>query len=124
MSDYQHRKLMTDKEKEFYVNLINLCPDGFFIFPKIKLAELIKPTADFGSDKFISDFKELNKITIDFAIFDFINDHTVALIYFQENGSFSEEKISVLKKTCDELDVVFHQISKISELYLLDLFKV
>lgn len=123
MSNYQHRKFMTEKEKEFYVNLIKLCPDGFSVFPKIKLAEIIKPIADFGSEKFISEFKELNKITIDFAIFDISNNYTIAIINYQEDGSFNESKISFLNQVCSNLNVAVYQFKKITDLYLVDVFQ-
>lgn len=123
MSNYLHRKLMTDKEKEMFVNLLQLCPAGFGVFPKIKMAELFKPSAEFGTETFISEFKEINKVTVDFALFDINKNYTVTIISYQEDGDFSDNKISLLHKICSELNVNFYKLDRISELYLVDLFK-
>ena len=114
---------MTDKEKEFYVNLLTICPPQFVVFPKIKLAELIKPSAEFGTESFITTFKELNKIIIDFALFNLNENLTVALFDFQEDGEFNAQRRKFLEEVSNSIEIKYYCLSQISELYLIDIFE-
>lgn len=121
--DYQQRNPLTTLEKEFYANLVQLCPPGIVVLSKVKLAELVKPTAEPGSDKFYDDIKKILSFTLDFAAYDLNSNYTVAVFDYQENGVFKEDRKSFLSDVLNQSSINYFCISKISELYLINFFK-
>ncbi|EKA6360893.1 hypothetical protein OL075_004682, partial [Salmonella enterica] len=69
--DTKLRRLMSDEELEFFSHLTRLCPEGMIPLAKVKLTEFVFPLAEYGTDLFYHDFKELNKITVPFLIYSF-----------------------------------------------------
>ncbi|HGM7400893.1 TPA: DUF2726 domain-containing protein [Serratia marcescens] len=120
--DYQQRNPLTDAEKEFYVNLVQLCPPGIVVFSKIKLAEVVKPTAESGTDKFYDDVKKILSHTLDFAVYDLNRNYTVAVIEFQGNRAIDEERKKFLSSVCDQLSVKYFCVDSVAEAYLIDIF--
>lgn len=118
--DYQQRNPLTDAEKEFYVNLVQLCPPGTVVFSKIKLAEVVKPTAESGTDKFYDDVKKILSHTLDFAVYDLNRNYTVAVIDFQENGFFKEDRVSFLTTLFDSVRIKYFALKNISDAYKID----
>ncbi|CAI1196542.1 TPA: DUF2726 domain-containing protein [Yersinia enterocolitica] len=121
--DYQQRNPLTIQEKEFYANLVQLCPPGVVVLSKIKLAELVKPTAESGSDKFYNDIKKILSVTLDFVVYDLNNNYTVAVFDYQGNGIFKEERKSFLSEVFKQSSIEYFCISRVAELYLIDFFK-
>ncbi|HBL6732160.1 TPA: DUF2726 domain-containing protein [Serratia liquefaciens] len=121
--DYQQRNPLTASEKEFYVNLVQLCPLGVVVLSKVKLAEIVKPTAESGSDAFYEHIKKILSFTLDFVVYDLNNNYTVAVFDYQENGVFKEERKSFLSEVFNQSSIEYFCISRISELYLIDVFK-
>jgi hypothetical protein len=121
--DYQQRIPLTDYEKEFYANLVQLCPPGVIVLSKVKLAELVKSTAESGSDKFYDDIKKILSVTLDFAVYDLNNNYTVAVFDYQENGIFKEDRKSFLSDVLNQSSINYYCISRISKLYLINFFK-
>ncbi|MGL9740111.1 DUF2726 domain-containing protein [Serratia sp. (in: enterobacteria)] len=120
--DYQQRNPLTDEEKEFYVNLVQLCPPGTVVFSKIKLAEVVKPTAESGTDKFYDDVKKILSHTLDFAVYDLNRNYTVAVIEFQGNRAIDEERKKFLTSVFDQLSVKYFCVESVAEAYLIDIF--
>nr|WP_241391983.1 DUF2726 domain-containing protein [Serratia entomophila]ULG10681.1 hypothetical protein 176p2_00018 [Serratia entomophila]ULG10734.1 hypothetical protein 176p2_00071 [Serratia entomophila] len=118
--DYQQRNPLTTSEKEFYANLVQLCPPGVVVLSKVKLAELVKPTAESGNDKFFDDIKKILSFTLDFAVYDLNNNYTVAVFDYQENGVFKEERTLFLTGIFRSIDVKYFCLERVAELYLID----
>ncbi|MFN3071349.1 DUF2726 domain-containing protein [Serratia sp. J2] len=118
--DYQKRNPLTDSEKEFYVNLLQLCPPGMAVFTKIKLAELVKPTADPGSDKFYVDVKKILSYTVDFVVYDLNSNCTVAVLEFQPDGESNKEKEVLLNQCSLELKFKYFRLNTLVDLYKID----
>ncbi|WP_455872441.1 DUF2726 domain-containing protein [Serratia proteamaculans] len=121
--DYQQRTPLTIQEKEFYANLVQLCPPGVVVLSKVKLAELVKPTAESGSDKFYDDIKKILSVTLDFAVYDLNNNYTVAVFDYQENGVFKEDRKSFLTQVFNDSSIKYFSVERVAELYLIEIFK-
>ncbi|MBV6695285.1 DUF2726 domain-containing protein [Serratia quinivorans] len=121
--DYQQRNPLTTSEKEFYANLVQLCPPGVVVLSKVKLAELVKPTAESGSDVFYEHIKKILSFTLDFVAYDLNDNYTVAVFDYQEDGFFKEERKSFLTKVFNQSSIRYFCISRVAELYLIDFFK-
>ncbi|ASL96025.1 TPA: DUF2726 domain-containing protein [Serratia marcescens] len=121
--DYQQRNPLTDAEKEFYVNLVQLCPPGTVVFSKIKLAEVVKPTAESGTDKFYDDVKKILSHTLDFAVYDLNRNYTVAVVDYQHSERNDQQRNLFLKATLNECHIEYYVMSNISDIYKEDIFK-
>ncbi len=121
--DYQQRNPLTDAEKEFYVNLVQLCPPGTVIFSKIKLAEVVKPTAESGTDKFYDDVKKILSHTLDFAVYDLNRNYTVAVVDYQDYERIDQQRNYFLKTILNECHIKYFVMSNISDMYRQDFFK-
>ncbi|OKP21768.1 DUF2726 domain-containing protein [Serratia fonticola] len=122
--DYQKRNPLTDSEKEFYVNLLQLCPPGMAVFTKIKLAELVKSTAETGSDKYYNDVKKILSFTLDFAVYDLNENYTVAVFDYQEDEGFKEDRKSFLTGVFNSIDIKYFCLDRVADLYLIEFLKV
>ena len=120
--DYQQRNPLTDAEKEFYVNLVQLCPPGTVVFSKIKLAEVVKPTAESGTDKFYDDVKKILSYTLDFVVYDLNRNYSVAIFVYQENRKINEDRKHFLSEVFNQLEIKFYCINRLADLYLTDFF--
>ncbi len=120
--DYQQRNPLTDAEKEFYVNLVQLCPLGMVVLSKIKLAEIVKPMAESGTDKFYDDVKKILSYTLDFAVYDLNGNYTVAVVDYQDYERIDQHRHLFLKAILNECHIKYFVMSNISDLYREDFF--
>ncbi|HIF6613829.1 TPA: DUF2726 domain-containing protein [Serratia marcescens] len=122
--DYQQRNPLTDAEKEFYVNLVQLCPPGMVVFSKIKLAEIVKPTAESGTDKFYDDVKKILSYTLDFVVYDLNRNYSVAVFDYQETSEIKQDRKLFLTDVFNHLKIRFYSINRLADLYLTDFLEV
>ncbi|MBJ2083114.1 DUF2726 domain-containing protein [Serratia ureilytica] len=122
--DYQQRNPLTDAEKEFYVNLVQLCPPGMVVFSKIKLAEIVKPTAESGTDKFYDDVKKILSYTLDFVVYDLNRNYSVAVFDYQETSEIKQARKLFLTDVFNHLKIRFYSINRLADLYLTDFLEV
>ncbi|HFG6592185.1 TPA: DUF2726 domain-containing protein [Salmonella enterica subsp. enterica serovar 1,4,[5],12:b:-] len=99
--DTKLRQLMSDEELEFFSHLTRLCPEGMIPLARVKLTEFIFPLAEYGTDLFYHDFKELNKITVPFLIYSFNEKKPVCVIYYeQDNETGSHDSLESWLENC------------------------
>ncbi|MBH2581090.1 DUF2726 domain-containing protein [Serratia marcescens] len=122
--DYQQRNPLTDAEKEFYVNLVQLCPPGTVVFSKIKLAEVVKPTAESGTDKFYDDVKKILSYTLDFVVYDLNRNYSVAVFDYQETSEIKQDRKIFLTDIFNHLKIRFYSINRLADLYLTEFLEV
>ncbi|EQA9877225.1 hypothetical protein ACX941_004667 [Escherichia coli] len=116
--DTRLRQLMSDEELEFFSHLIRLCPEGMIPLARVKLTEFVFPLAEYGTDLFYHDFKELNKITVPFLIYSFRKKKPVCVIYYlQDNDTLS---IDVLESWLNNCQIELFKFYAVKDLYLND----
>ncbi|EAR6096375.1 DUF2726 domain-containing protein [Salmonella enterica] len=116
--DTKLRRLMSDEELEFFSHLTRLCPEGMIPLAKVKLTEFVFPLAEYGTDLFYHDFKELNKITVPFLIYSFKKKKPVCVIYYvQDNDTGSHDTLENWLKKCQ---IELFKIDSAKHLYLND----
>lgn len=116
--DTKLRQLMSDEELEFFSHLTRLCPEGMIPLARVKLTEFVFPLAEYGTDLFYHDFKELNKITVPFLIYSFKKKKPVCVIYYvQDNDTGSHD---ILENWLQECQIKLFKIDSAKHLYLND----
>lgn len=116
--DTKLRQLMSDEELEFFSHLTRLCPEGMIPLARVKLTEFVFPLAEYGTDLFYHDFKELNKITVPFLIYSFKKKKPVCVIYYvQDNDTGSHDTLENWLKKCQ---IKLFKIHSAKHLYLND----
>ncbi|ECD5143852.1 DUF2726 domain-containing protein [Salmonella enterica subsp. enterica serovar Caracas] len=116
--DTKLRQLMSDEELEFFSHLTRLCPEGMIPLARVKLTEFVFPLAEYCTDLFYHDFKELNKITVPFLIFSFKKKKPVCVIYYvQDNDTGSHDTLENWLKKCQ---IKLFKIDSAKHLYLND----
>ncbi|ECD9357198.1 DUF2726 domain-containing protein [Salmonella enterica subsp. salamae] len=116
--DTKLRQLMSDEELEFFSHLTRLCPEGMIPLARVKLTEFVFPLAEYGTDLFYHDFKELNKITVPFLVYSFKKKKPVCVIFYMKNdeAGFNDEIESWLK-SCQ---IRLFKIYSVKHMYLND----
>ncbi|EBV4421852.1 excisionase [Salmonella enterica subsp. enterica serovar Napoli] len=114
--DTKLRQLMSDEELEFFSHLTRLCPEGMIPLARVKLTEFVFPLAEYGTDLFYHDFKELNKITVPFLVYSFKNKKPVCVIFYMKNdeAGFNDE----IENWLDDCDISLFKIESSKDLYL------
>ncbi|ELF1167559.1 hypothetical protein RNB24_004626 [Salmonella enterica] len=109
---------MSDEELEFFSHLTRLCPEGMIPLARVKLTEFVFPLAEYGTDLFYHDFKELNKITVPFLVYSFKKKKPVCVIFYMKNdeAGFNDEIESWLKKC----QIRLFKIHSVKHMYLND----
>ncbi|MFY0277247.1 DUF2726 domain-containing protein, partial [Escherichia coli] len=116
--DTKLRQLMSDEELEFFSHLTRLCPEGMIPLARVKLTEFVFPLAEYGTDLFYHDFKELNKITVPFLIYSFRKKKPVCVIYYlQDNDTPS---IDALESWLENCHISLFNFRTVKDLYLND----
>lgn len=116
--DTKLRQLMSDEELEFFSHLTRLCPEGMIPLTRVKLTEFVFPIAEYGTDLFYHDFKELNKITVPFLIYSFKKKKPECVIYYvQDNDTGSHDTLENWLKNCQ---IKLFKIHSAKHLYLND----
>ncbi|ECB6855805.1 DUF2726 domain-containing protein [Salmonella enterica subsp. enterica serovar Hvittingfoss] len=114
--DTKLRQLMSDEELEFFSHLTRLCPEGMIPLARVKLTEFVFPLAEYGTDLFYHDFKELNKITVPFLIYSFKKKKPVCVIYYvQDNDTGSHDALESWLESCQ---ISVFKIESQKDLYL------
>ncbi|EHY0581317.1 hypothetical protein K1174_004778 [Salmonella enterica] len=116
--DTKLRQLMSDEELEFFSHLTRLCPEGMIPLARIKLTEFVFPLAEYGTDLFYHDFKELNKITVPFLIYSFKKKKTVCVIYYLKDNKVGLN--DALESWLDNCQISLFKIHSVKDLYLND----
>ncbi|MDN8602282.1 DUF2726 domain-containing protein [Citrobacter sp. S2-9] len=116
--DTKLRQLMSDEDLEFFSHLTRLCPEGMLPLARVKLTEFVFPLAEYGTDLFYHDFKELNKITVPFLIYSFKNKKPVCVIYYVKNdeAGFND----ALGNWLENCQISLFKIHSVKNLYLND----
>ncbi|EHD3612537.1 DUF2726 domain-containing protein [Salmonella enterica] len=110
------RQLMSDEELEFFSHLTRLCPEGMIPLARVKLTEFVFPLAEYGTDLFYHDFKELNKITVPFLVYSFKQKKPVCIIFYvQGNGTGSHDALESWLENCQ---ILVFKIESPKDLYL------
>lgn len=118
--DTKLRQLMSDEELEFFSHLTRLCPEGMIPLARVKLTEFVFPLAEYGTDLFYHDFKELNKITVPFLIYSFKKKKPVCVIFYvQDNDTDSHD---VLESWLENCQISVFKIETSKDLYLNECF--
>ncbi|EJT6241178.1 DUF2726 domain-containing protein [Salmonella enterica] len=114
--DTKLRQLMSDEELEFFSHLTRLCPEGMIPLARVKLTEFVFPLAEYGTDLFYHDFKELNKITVPFLVYSFKKKKPVCVIFYMKNdeAGFNDEIESWLKNC----QIRLFKIHSVKHIYL------
>lgn len=87
---------------------------------RVKLTEFVFPLAEYGTDLFYHDFKELNKITVPFLIYSFRKKKPVCVIYYlQDNDTPSIDALESWLKNCQ---IELFKFYSVKDLYLNDDF--
>ena len=114
------RQLMSDEELEFFSHLTRLCPEGMIPLARVKLTEFVFPLAEYGTDLFYHDLKELNKITVPFLIYSFRKKKPVCVIYYlQATDTGSYDALESWLKNCQ---IELFKFYSVKDLYLNDDF--
>ncbi|EPS0228581.1 DUF2726 domain-containing protein, partial [Salmonella enterica subsp. enterica serovar Chester] len=112
------RQLMSDEELEFFSHLTRLCPEGMIPLARVKLTEFVFPLAEYGTDLFYHDFKELNKLTVPFLIYSFSKKKPVCVIYYlQDNDTSSIDELESWLENCH---INLYKFYSVKDLYLND----
>ncbi|ECH8535547.1 excisionase [Salmonella enterica subsp. enterica] len=114
--DTKLRQLMSDEELEFFSHLTRLCPEGMIPLARVKLTEFVFPLAEYGTDLFYHDFKELNKITVPFLIYSFQAKKPVCIIYYNKADNISIDEALFHWLTGTQIELLY--ITSVPELYL------
>lgn len=118
--DTKLRQLMSDEELEFFSHLTRLCSEGMIPLARVKLTEFVFPLAEYGTDLFYHDFKELNKITVPFLIYSFKKKKPVCVIFYvQDNDTDSHD---VLESWLENCQISVFKIETSKDLYLNECF--
>ncbi|EAV5151686.1 hypothetical protein R4U03_004498 [Salmonella enterica] len=114
--DTKLRQLMSDEELEFFSHLTRLCPEGMIPLARIKLTEFVFPLAEYGTDLFYHDFKELNKLTVPFLIYSFKKKKPVCVIYYLKDNKvgFNDS----LESWLENCQISLFKIESPKDLYL------
>ncbi|EDO1879514.1 excisionase [Salmonella enterica] len=116
--DTKLRQLMSDEELEFFSHLTRLCPEGMIPLARVKLTEFVFPRAEYGTDLFYHDFKELNKITVPFFIYSFKKKKPVCVIYYlKDNQVGFNDALEIWLENCQ---ISLFKINSVKDLYLND----
>ncbi|EAA7203174.1 excisionase [Salmonella enterica subsp. enterica serovar Newport] len=116
--DTKLRQLMSDEELEFFSHLTRLCPEGMIPLARVKLTEFVFPLAEYGTDLFYHDFKELNKITVPFFIYSFKKKKPVCVIYYlKDNQVGFNDALEIWLENCQ---ISLFKINSVKDLYLND----
>ncbi|EDS5038095.1 DUF2726 domain-containing protein [Salmonella enterica subsp. enterica serovar Wandsworth] len=114
--DTKLRQLMSDEELEFFSHLTRLCPEGMIPLARVKLTEFVFPLAEYGTDLFYHDFKELNKITVPFLVYSFKKKKPVCVIFYvQDNDTDSHDELESWLENCQ---ISVFKIASPKDLYL------